>query len=32
MSKMIESIKGNFGYEKKEKDKLLDNYKKTVRY
>jgi len=32
MSKLLDSIKGNFGYEKQEKDKLLNNYTKTTRF
>lgn len=33
MSKMVDNIKGNFGYEKKtEKDKILKDYNKTTRY
>ena len=32
MSKILENIKGNFGYERQEKDKLKENYKRTTRF
>ncbi len=28
----INKIKGNFGYEYPKKDKIQDNYKRTIRY